>query len=438
MSRKDSEEEYRPVGSDDDDSALPEVTFPSMTNNREHNPGVRQPSTQNGRRNTAICTTPPRPPSLVHFAALEPSPSPSKEITEEEAKAKVERTEQWAKRVKQLNTKCKKQLKSSKIDKDIHSFIESGGIVAMEEERRKQVEKENQMSQSTEKQDSDMATNMASFAVPAMEPEPIPLFVVPPDLIHLIEPPDLPKPSSAPSLEQLIVQAGHPELSEMIQGGMISFWFSTRPCPAVVQEWLVKVACLCSDTQLARAACRALCRIVPTCSDSSGGDSATGDASARSAKMKALLMEILQLLGARFDRAVSCESLNCAQQGGDALATAPPCIDQQLRNLAIIVSCYCSNSHLLDDAAKISLVEALLKVLLDPNVLSTPLERDVIMAMDSVVSSISMENLHMVISHVESGLVYLPSPWQRSHLAQVLALSTHCRLHLAPAFCLAC
>lgn len=431
MSGKDSEEEHRPVGSDDDDSTLPEVTL--------HQSGVRRPPTQNGRRNTTTCTTPPRPPPLVHYVTLAPTPSPSKEITDEEAARKLRKTEQWAKKVKQLNTKCKKQLKTSKIDEDIHSFLSVGGIVAMEQERREQVEKENQESQSTEMHDADTATMMASLGVPTMEPEPIPLFVAPPDLIHLIEPPALPQPSSsAPSLEQLIVQAGHPELSEMIQGGMVSFWFSTRPCPAVVQEWLVRVACLCSDTQLARAACRALCRIVPTCSDSSGGDSASGVGSGGSVKMKALLMEILQLLGARFDGAVSLDPLNCAQQEDDVPATTHPCIDQQLRNLAVIVSCYCSHSHILDDPAKVSLVEVLLKVLLDPKVLGTPLERDMTMAMDSAVSTISKENLHLVTSHVERDLVRLPSHWQRNHLAQVLALSTHCRLHLAPAFCLAC
>lgn len=441
MSQEDHEEDYRIVSSDEDNSTLPEVNLPSLTPKKEDKSGVRRAPTQNGRRETMAATattTAPRPPPLVHFAAVVPSPSPTKPITEEEVAQKVQRTEQWLKKVRRLNATHKKQLKSSKIDEDLHSFLRGGGIVAMEEQRREQVEMEDQTSQSTEMPEADGATEVPSPALPSMNPQAVPLFTAPPVLLHLIDPPDLSQPSSsAPSLEQLLVQAGHPELSEMIQGGMVSFWFSTRPCPTAMQEWLVRVSCLCSDTQLARAACRSLCRIVSTCVDNSSGNSASGESSNGSVMMKTLLIEILQLLGARFKGIRSFKPINCVQHEGDALASTP-CIGQQLRNFAVIVNCYCSSGRLLDDDAKASLVEVLLQVLLDPNVLSTPLERDIMIALDSVVSSISEESLHLVTSYVEHYFVQLPCPWQRSHLAQVLALPTHCRLHLAPASCLAC
>lgn len=424
--RENCDEDYRVVSSDDDNSTLPEVKFSSTTSKNEDKSGVRRAPTQNG-------VTAPLPPPLVHFSSLVPSPSPTKAISEEEVAQKVRRTEQWSKKVKRLNTTFKKQQMSSEVDEEIISFIRGGGIVAREEQRRKQVEMEDQASQSIEISEGDDATEM-----PTMNPEAIPLFTAPPVLLHLIDPPDLPQPSSsAPSLEQLLMQAGHPELSEMIQGGMVSFWFSTRPCPTAVQEWLIRVACLCSDTQLARAACRSLCRIVSTSADGRGVDSASGESSAGLVPMKTLLTEILQLLGARFKGIQSFKPLNCVQPDDDALFSAP-CIDQHLRNFAVIVSCFCSSGHLLSDDAKASLVEMLLRVLMDPKVLSTPLERDMMVALDSVVSNISEETVCLATSYVEQYLTQLPCFRQRSYLAQMLALAAYCRLHLAPAFCLAC
>lgn len=438
MSQEDHEEEYRIVSSDDDNSTLPEVNLPSLTPKREDKSGMRRAPTQDGRRDTTAPMTAPRPPPLVHFAAVVPSPSPTKPISEEEVAQKVQRTEQWFQKVRRLNTSHKKQLKSSKIDEDLHSFLRGGGIIAMEEQRREQVEMEDQTSQSTELPEADGATEVPSLTLPTMNPQAVPLFTAPPVLLHLIDPPELPQPSSsAPSLEQLLVQAGHPELSEMVQGGMVTFWFSTRPCPTAMQEWLVRVSCLCSDSQLARAACRSLCTIVSTCTNNSSGNTASGESSNGSVMVKTLLMEILQLLGARFKGIRSFKPINCVQHEGDVPASTP-CIGQQLRNFALIVKCYCSSGRLLDDDAKASLVEVLLQVLLDPKVLSTPLERDMMIALDSVVSSTSEESLHLVTSYVEHYLIQLPCPWQRSYLAQVLALSTHSRLHLVPAFCLAC
>lgn len=152
MSRLDSEEEHRVVSSDDEDSTLPEAFFP-FTHRKEHKSEARRPSTQNGRLNTTTWTTPPRPPPLVHSVnvALPPTPSPVKEITDEES-ARLRKTEQLAKKVKELNTKCKEQvekLENPKMDEDIRRFLRDGVIVAMEQQRHEQVEKENQMSQST-------------------------------------------------------------------------------------------------------------------------------------------------------------------------------------------------------------------------------------------------------------------------------------------------
>ena len=442
MDYEEGTQEYRIESSDDDSSTLPEVKLPSLTPKTEEDRSevkLKQGPSQNKRRDPAVSA--PHPPPLVHFASLLPSPSPTKPITEKEVAQKVRKTEQWFKKVRRLNTAYKKQQMSSKIDEDIHAFLKRGGIVAMEEQRRKKVEMEDQISQSTDMSEDVTAAEVPSASLPTMDPEAVPLFAAPPVLIHLIDPPDLPQPSSsAPSLEHLFLQAGHPELSEMVQGGMVSFWYSTRPCPTAVQEWLIRVSCLCSDTRLASAACRTLCRIATTRANRSCGDSASvGEStSIKSATVRTLLTEILQLLGARFKGVRSFKPLNCVQHEGDALASAPG-IDQQLRNFALIVNCYCSTEHLmLDGDTKASLVEILLRVLMDPKVLSTPLERDMIIALDSVVSGISEETLSLVTSCVERYLTQLPCFWQRSYLAQVLVLATHCRRHLAPAFCLAC
>ena len=71
-----------------------------------------------------------------------------------------------------------------------------------------------------------------------------------------------------------------------------------------------------------------------------------------------LVLEILQLLGARFKGVQSFKPLSCVQHAGDALFSAP-CIDQQLRNFAVIVKCYYSTEHLMLDSDA-SLVEMLL------------------------------------------------------------------------------
>lgn len=439
MDYEEGTQEYRIESSDDDSSTLPEVKLPSLTPKTEDKSEVRQGPTQNERRDTGV--TAHRPPPLVHFASLLPSPSPTKPISEKNVAQKVRKTEQWFKKVKRLNTAYKKQQMSSKIDEDIHAFLKKGGIVAMEEQRRKEVEMEDQISQSLDMSEAVTATEVSSASLPTMDPEAVPLFTAPPVLMHLIDPPDLPQPSSSPpSLEHLLLQASHPELSEMVQGEMVSFWYSTHPCPTAVQEWLIRVSCLCSDTQLASAACRTLCRIATTRANSSSGDSASvGDpTSIGSATVRTLLTEILQLLGARFKGVQSFKPLTCVQHEDDALTSAP-CIDQQLRNFAVIVNCYCSTEHLiLDGDTNASLVEILLRVLMDPKVLGTPLERDMMIALDSVVSGISEETLSLVTSCVEHYLTQLPCFWQRSYLAQVLVLATHCRRHLAPAFCLAC
>ena len=427
-----SEDEYQPQKSDDDTESLPEISLPSLTPTKSK----KSADSTNKRTPQNSTENPPRkpPPLLKMDLSSVETLSPIKSITKKEASHHVRETQKLVKKVERLNEECAKQLELNKMDNEIRDVLRKGGIVGLEEERQEKNQKEAEESSKASPDDS--SDEFSSLGLPSMEPKGIPYFTNSPDLMCSLDPPPLTPNANESKLEELLRDADHPQLNELIQGDMIAFWYRNHACPPAVMEWLLKVACLFNDVQLSRCACRTLCSLL-----SSNADNAW-QLSLQS------IETIVHQLGSSDSVHDDIECGHSQKKVGELVEESDngysgrhtSSIAQQLRNMLVILRCsFESRPIRLKPDEIFDFVRIFLRIAVDPLVLCKPLECDVVSALDVFLSTVPEDTLGPAIfSAVSSLLVSLSDPWDKMYIAQMLILTSYCRKTLLRAFCLGC
>jgi hypothetical protein len=426
----DSDDEYHPQGSDDNDSdILPEISIPSLTPTKsKRNAGSLDEQGQG--------STPKRylgsPPPLIRANCITmPDVSPAKAITKKEVTQSVRDTQKLAMKVQRLNEECVKQEERNKIDSMIKDVLVKGGIVGLEEERQQKLLEE--AKEANKPDPSDLQDDIDLLQLPSMMPEGIPFFVNPPDPMCLLDPPPLVPTAEESKLEELLRNADHPQLNELIQGDMVAFWYKSHRCPSAVMEWLLRVACLFNDAQLSSSACRTLCSLMTSSMDH------LWELNLRS------LQEIVQQLGGvvTVPRNEEDSQPHETLEKQSLIPVSTPGSSQRiqlLRNLAVIVCCFFQSKQItLTSDEVLKYLNLLLNILLDPLVLCKPLECNVVSALDAFVSSVPEGLLKpAIISSVSSLLPSISNLWDKMYIAHMLALTSICWKTLRRVFCLAC
>ena len=424
----DSEDEYEPQKSDDDTESLPEIRLASLTPTKSK----RSADSTNNRTPQNSTENPPRkPPPLLK---VDETLSPIKMITKKEASHHVRETQKLVKKVERLNEECAKQLELNKMDNEIRDVLRKGGIVGLEEERQEKNQKEAEESNKASLDDSN--DEFSSLGLPSMEPKGIPYFTNSPDLMCSLDPPSLGPNARESKLEELLRDADHPQLNELIQGDMIAFWYRNHTCPPAVMEWLLRVACLFNDVQLSRCACRTLCSLLSNDVNNAWQ----------------LSLQSIETIVNRLGSADSVHDDNeCGQsqkKGGEQVEGSNNgysgrhtiSIAQQLKNMLVILRCFFESRPVrLKPDEIFSFVHIFLRIAVDPLVLCKPLEFDAVSALDVFLSTVPEDALRPAIfSAVSSLLLLLFDPWDKMYIAQMLILTSYCRKTLLRAFCLGC
>ena len=406
----DSDKEYVLVDSDDSTSSLPDVTLasPCLT------PSKKDRNFQ----------TPPRsiPSNLIPETTLSPISSQNVLPLKADVKKLKENTEKMVRKVNMLKKESKKQLQFNKVDENISNILENGGILGLEEERQKRMQTE--IAQDTDSDPAEEATNLDEIGYLNLPPDSmqgVSLFINPPNLIQLVDPPSLDLPVG---VEKAIARADHPVLSEMLQSNMMAHWYTKNPCPTVMLKWLNQVACLCTDRKIAESARDTFCMIVLHHQRNGG---------IQLEQSFTQVFTIIEQLGAPADWSSVCNGLQTE------VSTPNPSLGYMVANLLCITSCKVELCLVPDENALCELLKLLFRVLLDPVVFMGPLEGKVIACVDAIVQRLGQECLSMVSPSTMAFVRYVVKcDWQRAHIADILVLNSSCKKHFLSWFAIGC
>ena len=239
-----------PEDSDEDDELLKKVVFPSP----EKEKAKFFPSLH-------VSTSTPAQHNGSHdLSGL--SPSPAYPMLREE-KQLLEQQKAIQRIMKHAQSNIHHCTKQKELDTQVHVLKKAGGVLGL----AKRLEERNQDSDSSDSDATSSMHDQKESDVSELDwrttPPGLPFFTLPAQFLEELSPPYIPDCTSLNPLESSMLQGNACTLSEAIQGGWLTIFFKSKPCPLVVLEWLWEVACLSQAEKLRHAAFKCLSALVP-------------------------------------------------------------------------------------------------------------------------------------------------------------------------------
>ena len=234
-----------PEGSDEDDELLKKVVFPSPK-----------------KEKLDLFFSPSTSTSVQHghdFSGS--SPSPAYPILREEKKL-LEQRKATQRIMRHAQSNIHHCTKLKELDTQVHLLKKAGGVVGLAKRLVAGEDSDSSDSESASAMHDQRESEVSELDLKTTPPG-LPFFTLPAQFLEDLSPPYITDCANLNPLECSRLQENGSTLSEAIQGGWLTIFFKSKPCPLAVLEWLWEVACLSQVEKLRHAAFKCLSALLP-------------------------------------------------------------------------------------------------------------------------------------------------------------------------------